>query len=184
MGTGRFSFCPNLVYFLKRIAHILKEIDMADKLLSPTELQLLECLATGMPLSEAAEAIGSNYQTAYKWMKKPYMQAAYEDLTKNIAARVQKQIEGLANTAVTALKDSLTSARAPMVKFSAATYVLNRVAPESALQSQNEQSGPVPAELLPFVHEDELATIDAILARAQERKAEAEEKITPIRKQA
>jgi hypothetical protein len=156
----------------------------ADKLLTPSESQLLEHLATGMSLADAAEAMGSNYQTVYKWMKRPHVQAAYEELTKDIATLVRKQIEGLASTAVTALKDSLTSARAPMVKFSAATYVLNRVAPESLLQAQNEQSGPVPAELLPFVHEDELAQIDAILARAQERKTETEEKITPIRKQA
>lgn len=152
--------------------------------ISPEQVQMIQLLALGKTQAEAAAELGISARTVARWLESPHVREMYETLRADMAVVVQEEIKKLASTAVTALRDSLTSARAPMVKFSAATYVLNRVAPESALQNQSEASGPVPAELLPYVLEDELAQIDAILARAQERKREAEEKITPIRKQA
>lgn len=157
-----------------------------DKLLTPTESQLLQHLTSGMSLAEAAEAMGSNYQTVYKWMKRPHVQAAYEELTKDIATMVRKQIEGLSNTAIQALKDILQS-NSYMAKVQGVKIVLDRLDPETLkvpAQQQDTPHGPIPAELLPYVHEDELAQIDTILARAQERKRETEEKITPIRREA
>lgn len=157
-----------------------------DKLLTPNESQLLQHLVSGKSLVEAAEAMGMNYHTVYRWMKRPHVQAAYEELTKDIATLVRKQIEGLSNTAIAALKDILES-QSMMAKVQGVKIVLDRLDPETLKvpQAQAEtQTGPIPAELLPYLEEPEIATIEQLLARAQERKMEAEQKITPIRKQA
>lgn len=158
----------------------------SDKLLNPKETQLIQHLTTGLSLSEAAAAMGLEYQNAYRMLKKPHVQAAYEDITKNIGAYVRKQIENLSTKAIQALNESLESP-SHLAKIQAIKIVLDRLDPETLKvpQAQTETaSGPIPAELLPFVHEDELATIDAILARASDRKAEADSKVTPIRRQA
>lgn len=149
---------------------------------SPEQARMIELLVLGKTQTEVAAELDVSLRTITRWLELPQVQEEYNAL--RVCADPHEEIKKLAATAINALRDSLTSARAPMVKFSAATYVLNRVAPESALQSQAEASGPVPAELLPYVNEEELAQIDAILARAQSRKAEAEEKITPLRRQA
>lgn len=157
-----------------------------NKLLTPSESQLLQHLITGMSLAEAADAMGSNYQTVYKWMRRPHVKAAYEELTRNVAERIRKQIEGLSDVAIAALRDILES-QSMMAKVQGVKIVLDRLDPESLKvpQAQLEtQSGPIPAELLPYLHEDEIASIEQLLARASERKLEAEQKITPLRREA
>ena len=68
--------------------------------------------------------------------------------------------------------------------FADALSQYNKILVSDPTAQQDEAHGPVPAELLPFVDEKDLAAIDAILSRAQERKMEAEQKITPIRREA
>lgn len=152
--------------------------------ISPEQVQMIQLLALGKTQAEAATELHVSARTVARWLESPHVREMYETLRADMAAVVQEEIKKLASTAVTALKDSLTSAQVPTVRFNAATYVLNRVAPAELLQTQNESHGPIPAELLPFVHEDELASIDSILARAQERKMETEQKITPLRREA
>lgn len=152
--------------------------------ITPEQIQMLQLLVLGKTQAEVAAELGVSSRTIIRWLELPFVQEAYEALKVDMARVVQQEIEKLASTAIVALKDSLTSARAPMVKFSAATYVLNRVAPESVLQSQSEPTGPIPAELLPYLHEDEIVQIEQLLARASERKLEAESKVTPIRREA
>lgn len=152
--------------------------------ITPEQIQMLQLLVLGKTQAEIAAELGVSPRTIIRWLELPFVQEAYETLKADMARVVQREIEKLASTAISALKDSLTSARAPMVKFSAATYVLNRVAPESLTSSAEAQSGPIPAELLPFLQEEEIATIENLLARAQERKMEAESKVTPIRREA
>lgn len=152
--------------------------------ISTEQIRMLQLLVLGRTQTEAAQELGVSSRTIIRWLELPYVQEAYETLKQDMARCVAEEIKRLAGTAVNALKDSLTSAQVPTVRFNAATYVLNRVAPESALQSQNEASGPIPAELLPYLEEPEIVTIEQLLARAQTRKQEADSKVTPIRKQA
>lgn len=160
--------------------------DKSEKLLNPKETQLIHHLTSGLSLSEAAAMMDMDYQNAYRLLKKPHVQAAYEEITKNIGVYVRKQIEGLSTKAIQALEDILES-NSYMAKVQGVKIVLDRLDPETLkipAQPIEQAHGPIPAELLPYVHEDELAAIDTILARAQERKVEAESKVTPIRRQA
>jgi hypothetical protein len=161
-------------------------VSETEKLLTPKESQLVQLLSTGMTLPEAAATMDINYQTAYRWMQRPHVKAAHEEITKDITTLIRKQIEGLSNTAIQALRDILQS-NSYMAKVQGVKIVLDRLDPETLkvpAQTAEQPHGPIPAELLAFVHEDELAQIDTILARAQDRKMEAEQKITPIRREA
>lgn len=113
-------------------------------------------------------------RTLWGWLATPHFKAAYEQERANLVLEVRNGFSSLARKALTGINDLVDDRETPAaVKLKAYMAAVDRIAPiENAIAVQEQQSGPIPAELLPFVNEDELAQIDAILARAQARKSE------------
>lgn len=142
--------------------------------LLPVHEKLIAAMLVYPTLIEAAESIGISRRSATRYFALPHVQAAYYAAQQDVNSSVRAQIEGLSTTAIKALKDILTS-NSYMAKVQGVKIVLDRLDPETLkvpAQPTEQNTGPIPAELLPFVNEDELAQIDAILARAQARRNE------------
>lgn len=162
--------------------------------LSPEQQQFVAYRLSGLSIEETAKATGITPRTGYRWMKlqsvldalagvehhvqEEVAQSAYEI----IATKYQAALGPACDTVINIAKDELAP---PAARLKAAQMIQDRLAPANLIQqSQTEAAGPIPAELLTFVLEEELAQIDAILARAQQRKQEADSKVTPIRREA
>lgn len=155
-----------------------------NRLLNGEEAKLIHLLSTGKSVTEAAGVLGIADKTARRWLERPHVREAYQEVTKSVASLVRKQIEGLQEMAIEALKESLASP-SHLAKIQAIKIVLDRIDPETLKVAQTvteAPAGPVPAELLPYVNEEELGLIEGIMERARVRKAEADEKVTPMRK--
>ena len=162
--------------------------------LTPNEHLLIEHVSNGTSVRAAAKQIGIDYATARRWLKRPHVAEAL-DATQ---ARVHETIEQTAYDIITTkYKDALESTcdvviqiaqndeTPPAARLKAAQMIQDRLAPVIAqpLQPQDTQQA-LDAILMQYMTDEEITMIEAIMERARVRKAEAEEKITPIRREA
>lgn len=157
-----------------------------DNNLTPKQERLIEALLTGQTIIAASKAVGIAEKTAHIWLKLPHVARAYQEARQNIAQNVREQIEQLSSKAIQALDDSLQLDKG-MVKFLSAKYILDHVAgdPANAVTQQPQDSQhALNAALMQYMTDEEISILESIMERARVRKAEAEEKITPIRREA
>lgn len=150
--------------------------------LKPKQIELIQLLIAGKSQTEAAQLLEVGLTTIQRWMALPHVKQAYEELSTNLSLQVKERIDRLSDKALTALEDSL-QCKSSLVKFQASTYVLERVAPASQ-QQQTQENESLDPNLIPYMTSEERETVISILKRAEERRIEAEQKITPIRRQA
>lgn len=155
------------------------------KELTTNQTLLIQHLIAGLTQEEAAQQLGISRKTVQRWLDLPHVAAAYAEIQQNVTLRVRKQIESLSSQAIEALKESLDSP-SHLAKIQAIKIVLDRLDPETLKVAQTVQPEPsmIEPDLLSYLEDHEIKTIDEILERARARKQEAEEKITPLRKQA
>ncbi len=165
--------------------------------LTTEQQQFVTYRLAGMSIPDIAKTMGMNERRAYRWAKHPAVERAInkaseqmhpqetEQETEDVRALVVEGLKKLAPRALEALEESLDSSSA-LAKFQAVQLVIDRIAPEEPLQTQvqNQDAALYDASLTSYMEPDELDQLERIVTRAQQRKQEAEEKITPIRKQA
>jgi Homeodomain-like domain-containing protein len=153
---------------------------------------------SGHSVEEAAKQCGITPRTGYRWANTQVVQDAMagiehyvnEQIIEQAAQNAYEVITGIyqkalqpATQAVVAIAlDSLAPAPA---RLKAAQMIQDRMAP--ALPATDpQQTDQVLADqvLLSYLDEQELAQFQRLVELAQERRQKAEEKITPIRKQA
>ncbi len=154
-----------------------------EEILTVKQSQLIELIIAGKTQEEAATTLEVGARTVARWMTLPHVKKAYEELKSDVSLQVREKIKGLSDKALDALKDSL-ECKSSLVKFQASTYVLERVAPAEKQTQQSQEDERIDANLVPYMTNEERITVADIIQRAKERKVEAEEKITPIRKHA
>ena len=155
--------------------------------LTVEQQQFVTYRLSGMTTEEAAKALGITTRTGYRWMRYPRIKDALsiplsiqEERTaaEIISSKYREKLEATCDAVVNI---ALNEDAPENVRLRAAQMIQDRLAP-AELPQPEQQSGPVSAELLPFVSEEELGLIDQILERAKMRKQEAETKITPMRR--
>lgn len=157
--------------------------------LSPQQARLIQLLLAGKSQNEAAAELGVSPRTITRWMELPQFTQEYKHIKTDLASQVIGEINKLFPKAIKALEDSLTCNKAPMVKLQAASMVLERIAPtqvgKGVLAHVEEQQGQIldPA-LMSYMTDGEIGLIEDIIKKAEERKREAESKVTPIRREA
>jgi len=155
---------------------------MMNEPLKPKQIELIQLLIAGKSQTEAAQILDIGYATIQRWMALPHVKQAYEELSNSLSLQVNERINQLSNKALAALEDSL-QCKSSLVKFQASTYVLERVAPVDK-QQQTQEDENLDPNLIPYMTIEERETVINILKRAEERRIETEQKITPIRRQA
>jgi transposase-like protein len=151
-----------------------------DKMLSMDESTLIQHLIAGKSISEAARQLGIADKTARRWLDRPHVDTAYQELKRDVSAHVRDQIKALSTKAIKALEESLALQDAPTVRLRAAQMVLDRVAPEDAkalaqpLQGQESAGVLVPPQLVAYMAPEEIEAIERICGLAEQRMAQAE----------
>ena len=158
--------------------------------LTTEQQQFVTYRLAGMSIRDIAKTMGIAERRAYRWANHPTVQKALKaetseqvqtEETDDVRALVVQGIEKLAPRALEALEETLDS-RSALAKLQAVQLVLGRVAPEQPAQTQEQNGQVLDASLTAYMEPDELDQLERIIARATERKREAEEKVTPIRK--
>lgn len=157
--------------------------DQDEETLTAKQSQLIELLIAGRTQEEAASILEVGARTVARWITLPHVKKAYEELKSNIALQVKERINRLSDKALSALEDSL-QCKSSLVKFQASTYVIERVSPADKQIQQTQENENLDPNLIPYMTSEERETVISILKRAEERRIEAEQKITPIRRQA
>lgn len=144
--------------------------------LTSKQQQAIAALLDKPTVRAAADKLGMSERTLWGWLATPHFKAAYEEERQNLVLEVRNGFSSLARKALTGINDLVDDTETPAaVKLKAYMAAVDRIAPiESAAAIQEQHSGPIPAELLPYITQEELTLIDNLLAQAQARKAAAE----------
>lgn len=167
--------------YVRELSQIGPHMTENDKTLSFDESELIQHLISGKSISEAARILNIADKTARRWLLRPHVAEAYQEIQKDVSAHVREQIKALSTKAIKALEESLALSDAPTVRLKAAQMVLDRVAPEEAkapaqdpLQGQESQGVLVSHELIPYLMPEEMESIERFIGLAEQRKAQAE----------
>ena len=93
--------------------------------LTPQQVQCIHALITGVSITEATKLVNIDRTTYYNWLKNPTFEA---ELSRQKEAQTQacfRQLQGLAEAAGEALRETLNNADTPpLVRIKAAIVIL------------------------------------------------------------
>lgn len=141
--------------------------------LSAKQRQAIDALLTCPNVKTAASSINVPARTLWSWLATPAFKAEYEKRASAGADLLRTQIAALSESAILALIESLNSP-SHLAKVQALKIVIDRLYPEVLVSrldaGQDVASGPIPAELLAYLKDEEIATIEQLLDLAKQRK--------------
>lgn len=76
-----------------------------DPILTPQQLQVLECLLTGGSVADAAQAAGVSERTVYRWVQMPEFREAFEEQRRATLQRAALRLNRMAEDAADAYAD-------------------------------------------------------------------------------